>query len=231
MDNRFYFGFNTSEERKKRRKAELYSMSEQVSTFFWDEAPQHGLEMREGQQDMSFEIVDALINDQHFAIEAGVGIGKSFGYLVPVLLYSKRMNKPVIIATSTIALQEQLWRDVHAVMPLLGLNRDVILAKGQTHYLCNKRADEYMCDPKADPPDALKEGIKQGYEERKDFPEVLPQFFMLNRCTFILSQTPCGKTSGKSLRSSYPCLIPSLSASGGSAFGSHIYSSARLLQR
>ena len=70
MDNRFYFGFNTSEERKKRRKAELYSMSEQVSTFFWDEAPQHGLEMREGQQDMSFEIVDALINDQHFAIEA-----------------------------------------------------------------------------------------------------------------------------------------------------------------
>lgn len=78
---------------------------------------------------MSFEIVDALINDQHFAIEAGVGIGKSFGYLVPVLLYSKRMNKPVIIATSTIALQEQLWRDVHAVMPLLGLNRDVILAK------------------------------------------------------------------------------------------------------
>lgn len=129
MDNRFYFGFNTSEERKKRRKAELYSMSEQVSTFFWDEAPQHGLEMREGQQDMSFEIVDALINDQHFAIEAGVGIGKSFGYLVPVLLYSKRMNKPVIIATSTIALQEQLWRDVHAVMPLLGLNRDVILAK------------------------------------------------------------------------------------------------------
>ena len=175
MDNRFYFGFNTSEERKKRRKAELYSMSEQVSTFFWDEAPQHGLEMREGQQDMSFEIVDALINDQHFAIEAGVGIGKSFGYLVPVLLYSKRMNKPVIIATSTIALQEQLWRDVHAVMPLLGLNRDVILAKGQTHYLCNKRADEYMCDPKADPPDALKEGIRQGYEERKDFPEVLPQ--------------------------------------------------------
>ncbi len=175
MDNRFYFGFNTSEERKKRRKAELYSMSEQVSTFFWDEAPQHGLEMREGQQDMSFEIVDALINDQHFAIEAGVGIGKSFGYLVPVLLYSKRMNKPVIIATSTIALQEQLWRDVHTVMPLLGLNRDVILAKGQTHYLCNKRADEYMCDLKADPPDALKEGIKQGYEERKDFPEVLPQ--------------------------------------------------------
>ena len=176
MDNRLlYYGFNTPEERKKRRKAELYSMSEKVSTFFWDEAPQHGLEAREGQQDMSFEIVDALINDQHFAIEAGVGIGKSFGYLVPVLLYSKRMNKPVIIATSTIALQEQLWRDVHTVMPLLGVKRDVILAKGQTHYLCHKRADEYLSDPKAEVPDSLKDGIKQNYEERKDFPEALPQ--------------------------------------------------------
>lgn len=109
MDNRFYFGFNTSEERKKRRKAELYSMSEQVSTFFWDEAPQHGLEMREGQQDMSFEIVDALINDQHFAIEAGVGIGKSFGYLVPVLLYSKTFRPafrfiPAWISETTVPL-------------------------------------------------------------------------------------------------------------------------------
>ena len=85
--------------------------------------------MREGHQDMSFEIVDALINDQHFAIEAGVGIGKSFGYLVPVLLYSERMHKPVIIATSTIALQEQLWRDVRMLMPLLGLNKMSSLQK------------------------------------------------------------------------------------------------------
>lgn len=95
-------------------------------------------EMREGQQDMSFEIVDALIHDQHFAVEAGVGIGKSFGYLVPVLLYNKKMKKPVIVATSTIALQEQLWDDVHDVMPLLNTDPEVILAKGQTHYLCHK---------------------------------------------------------------------------------------------
>ena len=52
--------------------------------------------------------------------------------------------------TSTIALQEQLWCDVRTVMSLLGLKRDVILAKGQTHYLCNKRADEYMRNPNAD---------------------------------------------------------------------------------
>ena len=73
-------------------------MSEQVSTFFWDEAPQHGLEMREGQQDMSFEIVDALINDQHFAIEAGVGIGKSDVYKRQTMHYAMVKQQNVKLA-------------------------------------------------------------------------------------------------------------------------------------
>lgn len=78
MDNRFYFGFNTSEERKKRRKAELYSMSEQVSTFFWDEAPQHGLEMREGQQDKCSVAKDALMDVRvpEMIIKLKQGIGR-----------------------------------------------------------------------------------------------------------------------------------------------------------
>ena len=176
MDNWSDFVLNTAGRQKKQRKSDLYSLSEQASAFFWDEAPQYGFEIREGQQDMSFEIVDALINDQHFAIEAGVGIGKSFGYLVPVLLYSKHMHKPVIIATSTIALQEQLWRDAHMLKPLLGLDKDVILAKGQSHYLCNKRANEFIRDSQTAVPDIFKEGLSNGYEERKDFPEVLPQW-------------------------------------------------------
>lgn len=74
----FYFGFNSSEEQEKRRKADLQAIGKSVTEFFWDVAPAHGFEMREGQQDMSFEIIDALIHNQHFAVEAGVGIGKSF---------------------------------------------------------------------------------------------------------------------------------------------------------
>ena len=101
----FSFVFNSPKEQEKKKKTDLQAIGEKVTSFFWDVAPEHGFEMREGQQDMSFEIVDALIHDQHFAVEAGVGIGKSFGYLVPVLLYNKQMKKPVIVATSTIALQ------------------------------------------------------------------------------------------------------------------------------
>lgn len=171
----YFFGFNTPEEQKKIRKAALTAIGEKVTSFFWDIAPNNGFEMREGQQDMSFEIVDALIRDQHFAVEAGVGIGKSFGYLVPALLYNKKMEKPVIVATSTIALQEQLWDDIHIVMKLLNLQPEVILAKGQSHYLCHKRADEYMNLAGAVIPEELKSGVANEFQERKQFPPTLPQ--------------------------------------------------------
>ena len=69
-----YFCFNSPEDRAKRRKADLQAIGITVTDFFWDVAPAHGFEMREGQQDMSCEIVDALIHNQHFAVEAGVGI-------------------------------------------------------------------------------------------------------------------------------------------------------------
>ena len=171
----FSFVFNSPKEQEKKKKTDLQAIGEKVTSFFWDVAPEHGFEMREGQQDMSFEIVDALIHDQHFAVEAGVGIGKSFGYLVPVLLYNKKMKKPVIVATSTIALQEQLWDDVHDVMPLLNTDPAVILAKGQTHYLCHKRANEYLSMDGAVIPKELADGIEEGFQERKQFPPFLPQ--------------------------------------------------------
>ena len=171
----FSFVFNSPKEQGKKKKTDLQAIGEKVTSFFWDVAPEHGFEMCEGQQDMSFEIVDALIHDQHFAVEAGVGIGKSFGYLVPVLLYNKKMKKPVIVATSTIALQEQLWDDVHDVMPLLNTDPEVILAKGQTHYLCHKRANEYLSMDGAVIPKELADGIEEGFQERKQFPPFLPQ--------------------------------------------------------
>lgn len=85
-------------------------------SFFCDDGPvKHGFEKRDGQLDMAMEIVDAIFQKKHLAVEAGVGIGKSFAYLVPLLLYNKTFKKPVIIATSTIALQEQLLNDIKVV--------------------------------------------------------------------------------------------------------------------
>ena len=195
----FSFVFNSPKEQEKKKKTDLQAIGEKVTSFFWDVAPEHGFEMREGQQDMSFEIVDALIHDQHFAVEAGVGIGKSFGYLVPVLLYNKKMKKPVIVATSTIALQEQLWDDVHDVMPLLNTDPEVILAKGQTHYLCHKRANEYLSMDGAVIPKELADGIEEGFQERKQFPPFLPQNIWDKVNILRFSMRNCGPCEKKCL--------------------------------
>lgn len=166
----------SSEDRKKRRKEQLYDIGDKVMSFFYDEGEiKHGFEQREGQQDMAFEILDAIKNQQHIVVEAGVGIGKSFAYLVPLLYYNQRTGKPVIIATSTIALQEQLMNDVDRLKPLLRVNPEVILAKGQTHYLCMERANQYLADKKAELRNEIRKSINAGCMDRNSFPIAIPQ--------------------------------------------------------
>jgi ATP-dependent DNA helicase DinG len=170
-----YFGFNTPEERKKRRQAQLYGISEIVTKFFWDDAPsKFHFEEREGQQEMAFEILDAIKNNQHIAVEAGVGIGKSFAYSVPLLLYCQKTSVPIVIATSTIALQEQLLKDIGRLKDLLGIQTNVILAKGQAHYLCSKRAEAYLLTPGAEMVDVIEECMKAGHHDRRSFTCAVP---------------------------------------------------------
>ena len=103
----FWISESEKIERRKKWKQDFQSIGQDVYSFFIDTAIEKGFENREGQWDMSFEIVDAMKNQQHILVEAGVGIGKTFAYIVPLLYYHKRYKKPIVIATSTIALQEQ----------------------------------------------------------------------------------------------------------------------------
>lgn len=160
--------FDTPENRKRKWDAIIYEISEQVTEFFWDDAPQqHGLEVREGQQDMAFEILDAIRGNYHIAVEAGVGIGKSFAYLVPLLIYNQKTGLPVVIATSTIALQEQLMEDIQRLSPMLGVDPDVLLAKGQTHYVCQLRAFDYFDSAEGKPFAPLRQQIEEGCQDRR----------------------------------------------------------------
>ncbi len=93
---------------------------------------------------MSCEITDAMKNRQHILVEAGVGIGKPFAYIVPLLFYHKIYKNPIVIATSTIALQEQLASNITTISELVHYHPEVIIAKGQNHYLCKKRCDEFF---------------------------------------------------------------------------------------
>lgn len=164
-----------TESQQIERKKKLREIGEKVYSIFIEDPDQYGFEVREGQQDMACEIIDAIINDQHLAVEAGVGIGKSYAYLIPLLLYSQAFDRQVVVATSTIALQEQLLNDVQHLQEMLSTDREVILAKGQTHYVCGKRADQYVADLEAPLSSEIKICIESGAQERKDFEFPIPQ--------------------------------------------------------
>ena len=115
-----------------------YPLDETVNRFF-EEAAANGFEKREGQIEMANEICKAITEKRPLAVEAEVGIGKSFAYLVPALIQYFRERKQVIIATSTIALQEQLYKDAQSVLKMLGVHANIILAKGMKNYICLKR--------------------------------------------------------------------------------------------
>jgi len=81
-----------------------------------------GYEARPEQLRMASAVSRTLANKSHLVVEAGTGVGKSFAYLVPAIQRAISCNETVVVATNTIALQEQLMRkDV----PLLGRSLEV----------------------------------------------------------------------------------------------------------
>ena len=85
---------------------------------------------------MAQAVADTLENGGVLAVEAGTGVGKTLGYLVPLLLSGQR----AIVSTSTHDLQDQLVRrDIPALARALDLPLDVVSLKGRTSYVCLHR--------------------------------------------------------------------------------------------
>ena len=119
------------------------ALKESVNNFFVS-AQDSGLELRQGQLDMALEICQAIEESKSLAVEAEVGIGKSYAYLVPAIYNYLNEHKQVIIATSTIALQEQLSTDVKKVLEMIGTKIPVFIAKGIKNYACETRLRTVM---------------------------------------------------------------------------------------
>ncbi len=93
-------------------------------------------EKRIGQFQMMDGVYQAFDMGRHTLIEAGTGVGKSLGYLLPAAYFAKQKGQPVVISTHTIQLQEQI---IHNEIPILAkvLPFDVksVLLKGRNHYI------------------------------------------------------------------------------------------------
>lgn len=170
----FWYNEAEKKERDKKWKQDFKNIGEDVYSFFIDTAIEKGYENREGQWEMSFEITDAMKNRQHIVVEAGVGIGKTFAYIVPLLYYHKRYNKPIVIATSTIALQEQLAADIKIIEDIMGYHPDIVLAKGQNHFLCKYRCDAYFLCEKDEAIRKIYEEIDKGGCQKADWDIYIP---------------------------------------------------------
>lgn len=99
---------------------------------------------------MADEVCTAFEKQLPLAVEAEVGIGKSLAYLVPAILKIAQDQKQIVIATSTIALQEQLNRDAHNVLKMLGVNIDIVVAKGMKNYICKRKLKGFVSRNKQD---------------------------------------------------------------------------------
>ncbi|BFI97237.1 MAG: ATP-dependent DNA helicase DinG [Rhodanobacter sp.] len=97
-----------------------------------------GFRPRASQGKMIAEVAKALASEGGVAaIEAPTGTGKSMAYLIAGHEVARAQKKKLLIATATVALQEQLVeRDIPLYLQLSGHAAKVALAKGRGRYLC-----------------------------------------------------------------------------------------------
>jgi ATP-dependent DNA helicase DinG len=101
-------------------------------------------EDRPAQRELAAKIAQ-LYNDGGVGLlEAGTGIGKSLGYLIPALRWAAANRERTVVSTNTINLQEQL---VGKDLPFLARALDdqpvrFALLKGWRNYLCRMRLEQ-----------------------------------------------------------------------------------------
>jgi len=103
-----------------------------------------GFRPRVAQQHLAGAVADTLHDRSELLAEAGTGTGKTYAYLVPVLLSGLK----TIISTGTRALQDQLYhRDLPRVRDALGTGLKTALLKGRANYLCRYRTERTKGEP------------------------------------------------------------------------------------
>ncbi len=103
-------------------------------------------EDRPSQRDMAAYVADTYNEGGVALLEAGTGVGKSFAYLVPAILWAVKNGERTVVSTNTINLQEQLvGTDLPILAKALGTaDRPVrfALLKGWRNYLCLARLQQ-----------------------------------------------------------------------------------------
>jgi ATP-dependent DNA helicase DinG len=101
-------------------------------------------EDRASQREMAATIARVYNEGGIGLLEAGTGVGKSLGYLVPALRWAAANGERTIVSTNTINLQEQLVRKDLPFLEKALTDQKVrfALLKGWRNYLCKARLEQ-----------------------------------------------------------------------------------------
>ena len=81
--------------------------------------------------------------DRFGVVEAGTGTGKTIAYCIPAALAARRLEKKVVLVTSTVALQEQLMSgELRQLAELSKHGFRYRLIKGRRRYVCVDRLNQ-----------------------------------------------------------------------------------------
>ena len=152
-------------------KKSLSSAHDFIDLLFLDLLPHYKKPVRESQVELSHQMLDAMVGRQIALCEAGVGIGKTFSYIIaaiafhlyvpveyPILMTYSHLNDfsyhtplSIVISTSSIALQQAIVDEyIPFLSHILLENRliksplQAVLRKGKGNYVCETRLIRHL---------------------------------------------------------------------------------------
>lgn len=103
----------------------------------------NNFEERTVQIELLKKIANTFNENQIGIFEAGTGVGKSYAYLIPALIWADMNNERVIVSTGTINLQQQLCeKDIPMAKKIIDKDIKFLLMKGRQNYICRRRFEE-----------------------------------------------------------------------------------------
>ncbi len=124
-----------------------------LTHIFCDLLPLHGFVLQENQLALSFAMLGAMEQKKIALCEAEVGTGKTLAYLLAATVYRLfyAHRQPIVISTSTIALQKALIEEYIPQLSRILMQHRIIdvpltfaVRKGKSHYACDLRVKTYL---------------------------------------------------------------------------------------
>lgn len=133
----------------------------EIDFIFRNMLPESGMNVREEQVRLCHRMLDTLMDGKIALCDAGVGIGKTYAYLVACVMLKKYAvwgggsrlcyNKAIVISTSSITLQKAITEEnipfLSRLLTRAGILKNplaVMTRKGKEHFVCDIRLEQRL---------------------------------------------------------------------------------------